>query len=63
MRHRNLILDSLRQAGPELIATFGAARLVRHLDSTVELVGGSEEDKAQAREWCTLFMKRARWRR
>ena len=41
--------------GPRLIATFGNARLVRHLDGRHELQGGSATDCAEAREWCSLF--------
>jgi hypothetical protein len=39
----------------ELIATFGTARLVRHLDGRHELIGGTEDDLTAAREWCSLF--------
>jgi hypothetical protein len=40
---------------PTTIAHFGAARLVRHFDGPYELVGGTVEDRAAAREWCSLF--------
>jgi len=40
---------------PTTIARFGAARLVRHFDGPYELVGGTVEDRAAAREWCSLF--------
>ena len=39
----------------ELIARFGDARLVRHLDGRHELIGGTLDDLAAAREWCSLF--------
>ena len=39
----------------ETIARFGAARLVRKLDGRHELIGGTAEDHAAAREWCSLF--------
>ena len=39
----------------ELIARFGAARLVRYLDGRHELIGGSPDDLTAAREWCSLF--------
>jgi len=42
-------------AGRQLIAAFGAARLVRQLDGQHELIGGTAEDHAAAREWCSLF--------
>ena len=38
-----------------VIATFGAARLVRTADGRHELLGGTAEDSRQAREWCSLF--------
>jgi hypothetical protein len=40
---------------PTTIARFGAARLVRHFDGPYELIGGTEEERASAREWCSLF--------
>ena len=39
----------------ELIAQFGPARLVRYLDGHHELIGGTEDHRATAREWCSLF--------
>ena len=43
------------RAGHRVIATFGAARLVRQADGRHELVGGTMADRTQAREWCSLF--------
>jgi hypothetical protein len=40
---------------PTLIARFGPARLVRKLDGRHELIGGTADDHAAAREWCSLF--------
>jgi len=40
---------------PTVVARFGAARLVRHLDGPYELVGGTADDGDAAREWCSLF--------
>jgi hypothetical protein len=40
---------------PTTIARFGAARLIRHFDGPYELLGGTVEDRAAAREWCSLF--------
>jgi hypothetical protein len=37
------------------IARFGPARLVRHLDGRHELIGGTAEHHAAAREWRSLF--------
>ncbi len=39
----------------ELIAGFGAARLVRFLDGKYELRGGSRDDQIAAHEWISLF--------
>lgn len=44
-----------QQMTGETFATFGAARLVRHLDGRFELIGGTPADHATAREWCSLF--------
>ncbi len=41
---------------PEVIATFGRAQVVRHLDGTCELRGGSEADRGEALDWISLFM-------
>jgi hypothetical protein len=40
---------------PTTVAHFGAARLVRHFAGTYEVVGGTHDDQAAAREWCSLF--------
>lgn len=40
---------------PTTIARFGPARLVRHFDGRYELLGGTANDHAAAREWCSLF--------
>ena len=39
-----------------LIATFGAAKLVRCLNGRFELRGGNHGDLVEAREWASLFM-------
>ena len=39
-----------------LIATFGAARLVRCLNGRFELRGGNQNDLIEAREWVSMFM-------
>ena len=39
----------------ELIAQFGPARLVRKPDGRHELIGGTADHRATAREWCSLF--------
>jgi hypothetical protein len=38
------------------IANFGNARLVKTLNGKFELLGGSPDDRAAAREWCSLFL-------
>jgi hypothetical protein len=38
-----------------LVARFGPARLVRKPDGRHELIGGTEDHRATAREWCSLF--------
>jgi len=43
----------------ELLAGFGQARLIRHLDGRYELRGGTNSDRQAAREWCSLFMHQA----
>jgi hypothetical protein len=37
------------------IAAFGTARLVRKSNGRHELTGGTVDDHAAAREWCSLF--------
>ncbi len=39
----------------EIVASFGAADLIRHYDGGWELQGGSPSDHAVAREWCAHF--------
>jgi hypothetical protein len=39
-----------------LIASFGHARLYHRADGRVELRGGSEADRTDAKEWISLFM-------
>ncbi len=43
------------QQGRRVIASFGAARLVKNPDGRIELIGGTADDYADAREWCSLF--------
>ena len=47
-------LSLMRNEG-ELIARFGDARLIKHLDGKLELLGGSPEDRAAARKWLSQF--------
>ncbi len=43
----------------ELVAAFGRAQLLKNADCTYELRGGSDDDRAQAREWISLFFHEA----
>jgi len=38
------------------IACFGRARLLSRSDGQVELHGGSDADRTEAKEWISLFM-------
>ena len=42
-----------------IIATFGHARLVKMLNGKIELIGGTQDDRRTAREWCSLFLHEA----
>jgi len=57
MRIGNVVWDFKRKG--EVIAGFGQARLVKKLDSTYELLGGSEDDRQAAKEWISLFFHEA----
>ena len=43
----------------ELVASWGQARLIKYLDGRVELRGGSAQDRAEAREWLSMFWHEA----
>jgi hypothetical protein len=43
------------QEGGQMIASFGAARLVKKTDGQIELIGGTAEDHADACDWCSLL--------
>jgi hypothetical protein len=53
------LLSCLRRDENETIATFGGARLVKNPGGRFSLLGGSQTDRANAREWCSLFMHEA----
>lgn len=53
MRHRSFGLPE--QERLELVAMFGAAQLVRHLDGKLEIIGGTEQDRADAHAWMKQF--------
>jgi len=48
----------LRDEG-DLITMFGNARLVKRLNGKFELLGGTDADRADAKEWCPLFLHEA----
>ena len=43
----------------EVMASWGEARLIKYLDGKTELRGGSEQDRAAAEEWMSLFWHEA----
>jgi len=43
----------------EVIASWGEAKLVKHLDGKLELKGGSKEEHGEAKEWLSLFWHEA----
>ena len=43
----------------EVVASWGGAKLVKYLDGGLELRGGSEEERGEAREWMSLFWHEA----
>jgi hypothetical protein len=49
----------LRRGRNTNLATFGDAQLVRDTSGRLELKGGSEEDRQQARLWARMFLTRA----
>lgn len=50
------LLDYLGVNEPTLIASFGQAQIVRHLDGRCELRDGTPDDHTAAREWASMFM-------
>jgi hypothetical protein len=51
----SLMLHTIRMNHGEVIAGWGDARLIRRPDGRHQLVGGTAEDRAAAREWISLF--------
>jgi hypothetical protein len=54
----NTLFSRLKDDG-EVLAYFGQARLIKYLDGRLELRGGSKDDRAEAREWISLFFHEA----
>ena len=50
------LLWQMRNQDGELLASFGGAQLVKHLDGTCEIRGGSPEERDEARDWVALFL-------
>ncbi len=59
MKLSQRLLEYLHRNDGELIALHGDARLVRHLNGRYELRGGTPDDRAHIREWCSLFLHEA----
>lgn len=53
------LLARLKQDEGQTLARFGEARLVKRLNGRIQLLGGSAEDRAAAKEWCSLFLHEA----
>ncbi len=54
MRHPR---DDLAKANEgQVIGIFGEARLIRHLDGRLDLVGGSAADREEAKAWTARFL-------
>ena len=45
-----------QRAEPQVLAVFGGAELMKHLEGKVELRGGSAEDQRAASEWANQFI-------
>ena len=43
----------------EVVASRGDAQLIKYLDGKTELRGGSKQDRAEAREWMSMFWHEA----
>lgn len=61
MKRSPILADHIRQF--EIIAGRGDARLVKWLDGTVEIRGGSEDDRKKLRAWVDRFLPEMVFRR
>jgi hypothetical protein len=43
----------------EVVAAWGQSQLIKYQDGKTELRGGSDQDRAEAREWMSLFWHEA----
>jgi hypothetical protein len=51
-------LQNFKDEG-EVVASWGGAKLIKHLDGKLELKGGSKEERGEAREWMSMFWHEA----
>jgi hypothetical protein len=58
MRRKSEYYPPFKDEG-EVVASWGDAQLIKYLDGRSELRGGSKEDRAEAREWMSLFWHEA----
>ena len=58
MRRKSEYYPPFKDEG-EVVASWGEAQLIKYLDGRSELRGGSKEDRAEAREWMSLFWHEA----
>jgi len=54
-RHLRRYAESAEEA--EVIAVFGEAQLLRHANRRLEIRGGTEAERAQARNWAARFLR------
>jgi hypothetical protein len=56
MKHTlHVVPDRVR---PELIAAFGDAQIVKHLNGKLEVLGGTDAEQSQAYGWMRQFLSR-----
>ncbi len=53
---RNRYYDNAAPPHDELIASFGGAQIRKHLDGRLEIRGGTESERTQARDWIERFL-------
>ena len=58
IRHLRRYTQSAEEA--EVIAVFGEAKLVRQLNRRLEIRGGTQAERAEARNWAARFLRSAR---
>ncbi|MGA1235281.1 MAG: hypothetical protein ACO34E_00285 [Limisphaerales bacterium] len=51
-------LDSFHQTSGRLIAAFGSAQLVRTEQDHLEVQGGTQADRQEARLWALRFLRK-----